>query len=178
MMKFAKALGLKEDADEQTVLAGIEAIKAKGEALADQAVEAGKLKAEKVEELKTATARISELEAEAKAGGIDKLFADNVSRFAVTRDGAGELCASPLETSLRELALRDYDAAAKILASVPEPVATGTSVRELQTNKDAPAEVSGSLDPVLASQLSQLGISPEEYALHNPVNGTAIPRKN
>ena len=173
MKKFAKALGLKEDADEQTILAALGAHIAKADQFAELLVEGGAARDQLAAELVTVGAELAELKKTRSDEQVDRLFEDNSSRFPVTRDTAGELTASPLEVKLRKLAAGDFDAAAEIVESLPEAVvaASSTELQSKDKGEIVPPALVG-MDPVLASQLKQMGISHEDYLRHNPVNGT------
>lgn len=177
--KLALALGLKEDADEQTILAAVQAQKSRGDALQQQLSTALAAQSEHEAQLAAVKSQVTKLEQEKKADQIDQLFRDNANRFPVTRDAKGELARSPLEQQLRTLAAGDFDSAKSILESLPVAVQTqaGASVRELQSSTPAPAgdpNPAIGMTPELQSQLKQMGISEEDFAKYNPLSGTKV----
>lgn len=179
MNELAKALGLKTDASESTMLAALSALKAKSTSEAQVIVDLTKTNAETTATLAAANQRIKELESSAQAVTIDQLMSANVDRFPVERDGAGKVVTSALEKSMRELAVNDIDAATKIISTLPivSPVAARLQTDESEIVNAPPAKDSGAYEEVsgeLKSQLEQFGLSAEEYAKYNPVNGTHL----
>lgn len=164
--KFALSLGLAADADEATIEAAIEAQKAQAAASASQ-----------VAQLTADNSRLgSEVEAlgaRQKDASIDKLFADNATKIPIQRDAAGAAVVSDLEAKLRILASSDIGAAESILASMPAATPAGKPVVSVAPAGDpAPEAISASL----SAAMSQVGLSVEDLAKHNPINGTNVRR--
>lgn len=179
MNQLAKALGLKNDASESTVLAALSALQAKSTSESNLIVDLTKSKSEVETSLATANARIAELESAAKSVTVDQLMSDNADRFPIERDGEGKVVTSALEKSMRALAAKDIDAATNIVAtlSVVSPVAARLQTDESEIVNAPPIKASGAYEEVsgeLKSQLDQFGLSAEEYAKYNPVNGTHL----
>lgn len=177
MKNFATALGLKADADEATVTAALQANLAKGEVLATQVADLNLKKAKVDAELAAANARIVELEKSGKDRDVDTLMAANADRFPVERDADGKVVRSKLEEKMRALAAKDIDFATEFMADLPTaaPVAglqtegTVLNTAVLQTGKDTTVH-----SAELSSQLDSFGLSAEDYAKFNPINGTDV----
>jgi len=177
MNEIAKLLGLKADADEDTIAAALKAYIEKGTTLAQTVEQSADEKAKLSQEVVELKAKVAYLEGKLEAGKVEDIIAEHSSRFPVTRDESGELCQSELEKSIRELAGKDIEAAKKILHSLPEATKVATPIRELQSvaHDEAATPPAMAQNAFVEAQCQQLGITPEEYARFNPVNGTEVP---
>lgn len=174
MEKIALALGLPADASEEAILA---ALAARTEANSTLQASVDEL-SRSVEAL---TAANDQLLAASSAQEIDALFTEHADRLPVTRDDAGNRIASDTETQLRALAANDLESARAILSSLPRAAPTGPVGSTVNVRIDpVPTPVTGGtpvLTPpegidgdILASQLSQLGMTAEQYAEYGPHN--------
>lgn len=169
MREIALALGLKADATADAILVAIEA---RSQAVAEISKEVTKLRTQNTEletELTTATARERKRDAEA-------LFTAHAKQLPTERDGDGKRVASALEKKLRELAATDIAAARGILESLP----TQTPEQKLEsvavTPPAAQRDVEGiehlgasiPWNPIIESQLKQLGVTKEQYLQFGP----------
>ena len=173
---LAALLGLKSDADDETIVAAVATIKTVDETLSGSLEITQKEKSALSAEVVNLKAEVGKLEQKLSAGEIDDLVHTHANRFPVTRDDAGKLCTSPLEQSIRELASKDMDAARGILASMPAATTLATPIRKLQSDSiaDELGEPPVSANAHVADQCKQLGITPEQYALYNPIDGTEV----
>jgi len=173
MDNIAKALGLKPDADQETILA---AIRAK-DARCEQAEEvSATLRAENTE----LSQRAEKWERENKALAVDRLFARYADRFPKTRNEQGEVVVSPLETSLRALAEKDAAGVEATLASLPQLSPTEAAPQSLSPTEkpeEKPAllpVLSPALNAALPTVMQQLGLSAEDVAKFNPISGSEV----
>ncbi len=165
MSKIAEELGLAADASEEAILAAVQA--------RQDATKVYEKQASELRESNTKLGtRVDELEARDTARGIDKLFADYADRFEVHRDAEGELATHPREVELRALAVKDFESARRI---VPTLAVVRKATPQLQSLPEHALPGAPTLrddgmpvDAILAKQLEQLGITPEEYAKYGP----------
>lgn len=178
MENIAKTLGLKSDADESTIIAGVGALKARAES-AEAALQAEREEAAEVtSKLAKAEARIEELSAADKERAVDALVSEYANRFPVERGEDGKKITSKLETEVRKLAASDVDAARAMLSAMPElrpaigvvPASLGTAPAESATPVTLHAVGNSEVG---RDQRRQLGMTEEEFAKYNSVNGTA-----
>jgi len=167
---IAKSLGLSEDATADDIEA---AIKAKQGQLDAAASEAAQLRTAK-EAAEAAAAASAD---KARAAEIDQLFAKHVNKFPVARDGDGNKVRHPEDVQLRELAATQYDFVEGLLeAKSPYTPADGPPVHTPEPTGDPanPAALSYDSNPGLRKACKQLGVSADDFAQFNPVNGTAF----
>lgn len=178
MKKIAKALGLKDDADESTICAGIGALTARAQSAEAQlsAEQAGH--ADTRSKLSASEERVSELSAADDARSIDALCAEFADRFPIARDAAGEALTSPLETQIRALAASDIDGARAMLSAMPSqapqlgdvPASVSHATGVSATPQPAPGSIGQSENA--KKQRKQLGLSEDDFAKHNYYNGS------
>ena len=180
MKNIAKTLGLSDDADESTIVAGIGALKARAES-AESA-----LSSERVDHTATqtnlaeVTARVAELDADGRGRDVDALCHEFAGTFPPNRNEAGELSfdPGPLEIQIRELAAKDLAGARAMLAAMPSQLPVlGTTPRSIATMAStSAAEVvspgAQGQSENARNQRRQLGLSEESYAKFNPIDGT------
>lgn len=173
LKKIAAKLGLAEDATEETILAAVDASQT---ATAEAGAELTALRSSQ-DEMRT---ELTALAVNDKQRTVDGLFVEFADRIPKARNDAGEPCAHPTEVELRKLAASDAAAARAILSTMPAVRPDG-SLQSLpgeqqHASEDRPAGLAAGIpwDPVLASQLDALDISPEEYAAHGPHNGPVL----
>lgn len=165
--QIALSLGLAADADPATIKAAIEANQAKAKLASDQVAQLT------ADNTKTA-AELAALSAQQKQAAVDKLIADNASKFPVQRDASGALAVSDLETKIRTLAASDIGAAEQILAAIAAPTPADqpiVSVAPSGEDKQRPV-----VSPALSAGLSQVGLSAEDFEKYNPRTGTQVKR--
>ncbi len=174
LKKIAAKLGLSADATEDTVLAALEASQT---AQAEAGAELTALRGSQTE-MQT---QLNELAARDQQRTVDGLFVEFADRLPKARNAEGQLCAHPAEVELRKLAVADPASARAILSTMPVVRPDG-SLQSIPghdqpiATEDRPAVLPAGAgwDPVLASQLDDLDITPDEYAEFGPHNGPAL----
>ena len=178
MKSIAKTLGLNEDADESTIVAGIGALTARAES-AETALAAERTSHTGTKtELATSIARVSELDAQGLGRDIDSLCTEFAGKLPKERDAEGKLTvSSKLEIQIRGLAVKDLPGARAMLEAIQSQVpALGEVPRSIATQDGQPAPViplsaHGQSD-IAKKQRAQLGISDEDFAKYNSIDGT------
>jgi phage head maturation protease len=132
MNKVKEFFGLGLDASEDSVLTAIDkeraTLLAAKQALCAATERATALEAEKL----SLQAINSELVAKQKASQLDALVSEYANRLPLERNEAGDRVISKLETTVRELGAKDFDAAKSILESLP---VAGPSLHAVQSVK-------------------------------------------
>jgi phage head maturation protease len=179
MKSIAKTLGLQEDADESTISAALSALRARAESaetsLASERVDHTNTRGE----LSELSARVEELDAQGRDREIDSLCTEFAGSFPPNRDSEGELSLDPgpLETQIRELAAKDIGAARAMLEAMPSQLPElGATPRSIATVASTPAPVvplsAHGTSELAKRQRAQLGISEEDFAKYNSLDGT------
>ena len=172
MLKIARTLGLKDDADESTIVAGIGALKARAEAAETTLATERVSHQENLTELATANKRISELEAAGTARDVDALCSEFSTRFPITRDDGGKVVTSALETQIRTLAKSDIKAARAMLSAMPEQRPAVGEVPQVLRVSGTPAEKPEDyVSDISRKQRAQLGLTEEDHKNFNQVDG-------
>ncbi len=178
MKSIAKTLGLSEDADESTIVAGIGALTARAES-AESALAAERTSHTGTKtELATSIARVAELDSAGRDRDIDSLCTEFAGKLPKERDAEGKLTvSSKLEIQIRGLAVKDLPGARAMLEAIPSQVPDlGAPPQSISTvpSTSAPAvplSAHGTSENA-KRQRAQLGISEEDFAKFNSYDGT------
>ena len=177
MKNIAKTLGLKNDADESTIVAGIGALLARAET-AESALSTERTShAETTASVAALELKVTELGAASLDRDINALCAEFSGCLVSERDAEGKLSAGKLETEIRKLAAKDIEGARAMLEAIPSQVpALGEVPRSIATlagfsATEVPVDAVATSD-VAKRQRAQLGLSDEDFAKYNSENGT------